>query len=478
MTTDSSVVGFAPTVTIAPAPPITEQRKYQRMWERQEYRIVAPGENVAPVFLEQVKPKPGSTVIDFGTGTGRGALHLAFFGGLKVQMLDFAPNCLDDDIAECVKAQPQSLDFKVHDLTKPWQTPAQYGYCTDVMEHIPPEDVDIVLLNVLQAAEHVFFQISCVDDVCGKLIGHPLHLSVHPHDWWLKKLQALNCTVHWSQDGGDFALFYVTAWRQCSEFAEHGVLNVTDQQILDNVTANIAGDWLQVSPHPTNDLEAMILCGGPSLSAFEDEIKRLRAEGVKLITTNGTYNWAVERGLRPSAQIIVDARAHNARFVTPLVEGCKYLMASQVHPDVLANLPKDRTLLWHSGNDSLKELLNARYERWYWVPGGTTVTLRALPLMRMLGYKKFHLFGFDSCLDGDAHHAYAQAENDGQKVIPVTCGDRIFHCHPWMASQAAEFQQLVKALGDELELEVYGDGLIAHMLKTGAQVADESEFLI
>jgi hypothetical protein len=37
-----------------------------------------------------------------------------------------------------------------------------------------------------------------------------------------------------------------------------------------------------------------------------------------------------------------------------------------------------------------------------------------------------------------------------------------------MTSQASEFRDLVRFLGDEVELAVYGDGLIAHIVATGA----------
>lgn len=514
---------------------LTEQAKYEKMWAFEQYRAVAPGESVAQIFLAQARPKPGSTVIDFGTGTGRGALMLAIMGDCRVEMLDFAANCLDVDVRNALATQSHMLRFTQHDLTKPVPISAAYGYCTDVMEHIPPDDVDRVLQNILLSAQHVFFQISCVDDVCGALIGAPLHLSVHPHDWWLKRLQALECVVHWSEDCGSHCMFYVTAWQKGQEFVNRGVLNVEDQRVRDNVATNIKGDWMQVSPHVTNDVDVMILCGGPSLADHVDTIKQLRAEGVKLVTLNGTYNWALEHDMLPSCQIIVDAREFNKRFVSPVAgpnpernfTGCIYLMASQVDPAVLVGLPEDKTYLWHTTAEEHREVLNARYERWYGIPGGSTVALRAIPMLRQLGYRRFHMFGWDSCLqpkygikdrttgklvtvtlfnepqqlvyetraaaesvvatyaeDGGvkaevvevySHHAYPQPENDAALVCPVVCGERIFHAHPWMISQAQETQDLIRFLGEEIELEVYGDGLIAYMLKTGARLQDEKE---
>lgn len=452
---------------------LAERAKYEKMWKFEQYRAVAPGEGIAAQFLAQARPKPGSEVIDFGAGTGRGALMLALLGGCKVHMLDFAENCLDEEVKQALTTQAHALKFTLHDLYKPVPIAAPYGFITDVMEHIPPEYVDRVLQNILAAAQHCFFQISCVDDVCGALIGEPLHLSVHPFTWWLEKLQSLDCVVHWSQDCGDSALFYVSAWQSGTEIVKHGVLNIEEQAIVDNVKANIAGDWGQVTPHATNDIEVMILGGGPSLANHLDEIRALRANGAKLVTLNGTYNWAIEHGLTPSATVIVDAREFNKRFTKPVVDDCKYLISSQVHPSVLEGLPKDRTLLWHTSMDSIREVLNERYPIWFNIPGGSTVMLRAIPLLRLLGFRKFHLFGFDSCFIEDAGHAYSQPENDRDIRISVNCGDRMFECAPWHVSQAAEFMDLVKFLGDEIELAVAGDGLIAHILKTGAELAKD-----
>ena len=108
------------------------------------------------------------------------------------------------------------------------------------------------------------------------------------------------------------------------------------------------------------------------------------------------------------------------------------------------------------------------------IPGGSTVVLRALPLLRLLGFWRIHLFGFDSCVRTNGeHHAYLQAENDREILVPVELGGKTFQCTPWQVSQATEFRDLVAFLGDEVECAVYGDGLIASMIQTGAQLSIE-----
>lgn len=467
--------GHAPSVKVGPPQRPSERDIYRKMWTKPEYRKVAPGEDVAQIFLQQAKPKPGAEVLDIGCGTGRGAFNLALFGRMNVTMLDFADNCLDEDIVPMLETQKQSLRFIEADITKPLPAQAPYGFCTDVMEHIPPKDVDKVLDNCLLACQHVFFQISCVDDVCGKIIGHPLHLSVHPYDWWLKKFQDRDCMIHWSKDCGDSCMFYVSAWRTGTELMETGELNTEHEIVKQNIRTNIKGDWLQIEPHDTNNVELMLIGGGPSLSEQWDKIKEMQAEGAKVVALNGTYKECIDRGINPSAMVMVDARPFNARFVKPVIDNCKYFIASQCDPSVLEGLPKERTYLWHTLSEEMKTDLNERYERWYGVPGGSTVLLRAIPMFRMLGFKKFHLFGCDSCLIDNKHHAYEQKENDGAMVVPVTVGGRVFQCNAWQVCQAQEFIETIKFLGDEIELEVYGDGLLKHILVTGAELETEEK---
>lgn len=473
MTDKVGCQGYAPIVITDSGNP--EAIKYGKLWEHDSYRTVSPGEITAQIFLEQAKPKRGASIIDFGCGTGRGGLMLAVLGGMNVTLVDFVNNCLDSDIKDMLTTQSHMMKFVKADLEKHIPANAEYGYCSDAMEHIPPDKVDAVLNNILQSAQHVFFRIATTDDICGSLIGEELHLSKHPYSWWLEKFNQRDCIIHWSQDAEGYCLFYVTAWIDGQDIVDVGVLNTEENTVKKNVLYNIKQGWEQVTPHVTNDVEVMILGGGPSMAQFEDDIKAKRAEGIKLITLNGAYNWALEHGLTPSAQIMVDARPFNARFTKPVVDDCKYLISSQCDPSVFEGLPKDRTLIWHTSTEFIKDILNEQYETYWGVPGGSTVLLRAIPLLRMLGFKRFHLYGCDSCLSGTTHHAYSQPENYEKLIIPVNVGGKIFQCYSWMISQAQEFMSLIKYLGDEIELEVYGEGLLSHILLTGSGLSINKE---
>lgn len=468
------LIGETPVVEVTNIRP-PENEIYERLYELPQYRQTSPGQKVVIDFLQQAQPRPGAHVIDIGCGTGRAGLAMHTLGNLKVTLLDFASNAVDKEILEAGE-----MDFIQHDITKKFPLVTEYGFCSDVLEHIAPELVNEVLNNALLACKHLYIQIATVDEIHQHAVGHPLHLTIRPYEWWLERFVERGCLIHYSKKTPTSCIFYVTGWATGADVVDAGRLNTTEEQIIKNVKHNIAQGWQQVTPYPTNDIECMILGGSPSLNAFEAEIRQKREEGVKIISINGTYKWCLDHGIIPSALIMVDARPHNARFSKPVIDGCKYFIASQCDPSVFEGLPKDRTYIWHTSAELIGKILTEHYGEWYPIPGGSTALLRALPLFRMLGFKKFHLYGCDSCISSDAHHAYPQAENDTDVVIPIMVhpDDRVFQCHTWMASQAQEFIDLIKFIGDELDIEIHGDGLLAHILNVGAKLADEEELKI
>ena len=183
---------------------LTERDKYRLMWQFDSYRELSPGECIVPLFLELVKPN--GLIIDFGCGTGRAGLELSRQGH-TVLLVDFADNCRDHEAL--------SLPFLEWDLALPMPPRAKSGLCTDVMEHIPPDAVETVIRNIMEAAETVFFQISTVPDAFGKLINQPLHLSVHDHDWWFDLFKRLGFDVRHDIDSEHASVFVVSG--PCAE---------------------------------------------------------------------------------------------------------------------------------------------------------------------------------------------------------------------------------------------------------------------
>jgi SAM-dependent methyltransferase len=485
---------------------------YERAWtddpdeeikNRTGYRCVAPGEKEVGKFWRLAKPYKTQTLIDFGCGTGRGAYRL-YEHGLNVTMLDFAANALDKNIAEEAKDN-KYLRFQQADLTEPLDIDyAQFGYCTDVLEHIPEEDVDAVLTNVIDNCRYAYFQICCVEDHFGEneFINDgdkdlALHLTVKPYRWWLQKLADLGVVIISSEDSGAYCSFYVAKSREMVFRPENGVLNVPTEARINNIRYAATLGLDVVRPYPNQNTEIMLLAGGPSLNDFEDEIREQREAGMPLITVNGAYNWAIDRGLRPSLQFLIDSRQFNKRFVEqgPLTDKTKYCVGVTADPAVYDSLPKDRTLILHtSAEDEVESVISEEFgernQDWFPIPGGCTVTLRALAALRMLGYYKINIYGFDSCyrtvdlnnrIDPE-HHAYKQEENDEDidNVIIMTVGEgteyeKKFLCAGWMAYQLKDFELMATKILRDVNLNIKGDGMIAYSLEVANKLLGDPD---
>jgi hypothetical protein len=127
------------------------------------------------------------------------------------------------------------------------------------------------------------------------------------------------------------------------------------------------------------------------------------------------------------------------------------------------------------------------YESWFPVTGGSTVALRCLPALKMMGFRDIEIYGFDSCFMGHSieanvdpkqHHAFEQKENDvpkkdNERIAYVTVEGKRFGVEPWMLCQAHEYIPIRQRILSDLTINIHGEGLIAHCIKTGIdQIAE------
>jgi hypothetical protein len=108
------------------------------------------------------------------------------------------------------------------------------------------------------------------------------------------------------------------------------------------------------------------------------------------------------------------------------------------------------------------------------VGGGSTSGSRGIVLSWMMGFRRFHLFGFDSCLQGTGNRRlrkitgeqWGGKNEDGklEQIMELVCEDKIFHADPAMAAQAQEIQDVIAMLEGSM-FKAYGKGLIQTIFK-------------
>lgn len=280
------------------------------------------------------------------------------------------------------------------------------------------------------------------------------------------------------------------------EEGHHG-MNVTFKQLTDNIRQNVVyGPPLD--PHAplqggraaeTNYLTAaspavhaayrehmaplILLGGGPSINWLKPVLRpALREPNVRVVTVNAAYGWALSNGFVPNMQVMVDARPENAEMLSlPAPPQCQYLLASQVHPDVVAQVPPKQVAFWHNdASTEVRGFIKRHDTRWAatknaapFIGGGLTVMLRSLHLLHIAGWDRISIFGMDCGWTGeDTSHGYAQ-EPDGE-VLTYDVGGRPYHTTAWMLAQAQDFYRLMKGL-PSLRVCLFGDTLLAKMMQ-------------
>ena len=250
-------------------------------------------------------------------------------------------------------------------------------------------------------------------------------------------------------------------------------LNVTEEYIYNNIRHSIKLGLPQVFPHPPTPYKLCIVGGGPSLEHTAEELLEQVWSGSKVIALNNAYSWLIENKIRPSAVIMADSRDFMARFVERAIPDCKYFIASQCAPEVFAKVMDRETHIWHCCNDETEvDILDEYYlgHNYYPVAGGSTVALRTIGLMRMLGNRYMDLFGVDSCYMDGKHHSYEQPENNEDETRKIVYAGETFVCASWMVNQYNDFLEFLARDGNKFFLNVHGDGLLAYALKVNAQI--------
>tara|TARA_R110002153_G_scaffold90927_1_gene221721 strand:- start:1600 stop:2562 length:963 start_codon:yes stop_codon:yes gene_type:complete len=237
------------------------------------------------------------------------------------------------------------------------------------------------------------------------------------------------------------------------------------EQIKENLKRKLVEFQQAIVP---NNGDFCMVGSGPSLEYHLNAIKDCQDQGMPIISIKGAHDWLIERGIIPDICIMLDPQPKILNCIKYRGQwpnshkGCIYMIASQCDPKIFSALSRQRVVLWHAlSNMGEAKILKGRML----VGGGTTTGLRAVNIGYLMGFRRFRMFGFDSCLKDKESKIKRISGEKATKVLDVECGKKVFYCNPAMAAQANELQSMITMFDGNIRLKSYGYGLITELLR-------------
>lgn len=227
--------------------------------------------------------------------------------------------------------------------------------------------------------------------------------------------------------------------------------------------------WPEFPRKPKHNGTLLICGAGPSL---RNDLFKIKWNSNK----KDHFVWAVNKThdqlnlalARVDFACLLDPKDWVAGYVKPNSKTV-YFVASQCHPKTLDvfDKPGITRFLYHHDMGTVHDLMAD--SPCLVPPISSTVGMESIFLGHHLGFRKFQLYGFDSCYQGDVLHAHAK-ENEVRNRFTIKSPEtgKEYDCNSHMARQAGEFKHFLEqwdvlansGFSDPVDISVYGEGLI------------------
>ncbi len=214
-------------------------------------------------------------------------------------------------------------------------------------------------------------------------------------------------------------------------------------------------------PGPVRSEVIAIVASGPKVATQLDTIREAKKTGTKIVAVRGAHDWLIAHDIIPDYALTIDPLPDSWHCFELKRPDIHYMIASQCHPNIFDHLADMFVQVW---NPLITK--DQKRPKGMLIGGGTTSGLRAIAVFYVLGYRKFALFGFDSCMDGQTLRIDGSGKKDMDPVneVRIERDGESFYCTPAMALQADQFQSYYDWIPDA-EYFPFGGGLIPAIIR-------------
>jgi len=240
--------------------------------------------------------------------------------------------------------------------------------------------------------------------------------------------------------------------------------------MMKQMLSTLGTDIPQLTAKAAHDRTLVVVAGGQSVTKYYKEIKEHAARpDVDVYACNAMHDILLyEQGIPVKYALVVDPRTKHIKYVQRPHKDVTYWISSQCDPGVFEALKGQNVHQWHcmyTGKElsTLLGFAELNDTNFLLVRTGCTAGLCGITIGYSQGYRKFIMYGFDSCYtdDGKVHHAYDTDQVDN-RVQPVMIEGKKFQMVFWMVQQCKDFDNLYHQLHDA-SFNVRGDGVIPYI---------------
>lgn len=267
--------------------------------------------------------------------------------------------------------------------------------------------------------------------------------------------------------------------QKCQQVAELEVTLTVSNEIIQNQVKYsnqlpVRRIWQNDAWRDSNRIA--IVGGGPSLKNNLDQLRKYK----NIMACGSVHDYLLENNIIPNWCVICDPEEIMAEYISKPCLDTDYLVASHCHKAVFDKLEHNKVFLWHAGGSPDQNKQFGFPDNDFIIGGGCTVGTRAIVLaMTGFGFYDQALFGFDSCLDGEQHHAYEFKDSSKESLgsiyeVKLDYPDSpTFKVAGYMLAQVQDFQKICKIYSGKLNTKVIGGGLIAAIIENAEKQYNE-----
>jgi hypothetical protein len=191
-----------------------------------------------------------------------------------------------------------------------------------------------------------------------------------------------------------------------------------------------------------------------------------------------SHQWLLDAGIVPFACVLLDPRdidgvsTHGIKRRDLLKEihpDTWYFVASMTDPSVLDHLKElgAKIVGWHAYSNVSKEITLPPGH--FHVTGGTSAAMRSVGIGHTLGFREFHLYGYDSSWpDPPADWKTRREEGKNRpKFLPIKVGEggETHVTTGELLAQAQDIEELLKRMDIDIDIVMRGGGIGQDLFK-------------